>query len=278
MMRAVILYMPVLHKGYLRFFDSLVGIDEIFVINSELALVLQPSLRKDIRALHSEEMVAILSDSNLAPCKVSELIDLNQLNDFGSFVMPKDEISRQFSIKYLPGRRIDYIGVFLRWDKKNISQNNEVIESFNITKKEFDRKIMSACSLEAPRSADWWRQVGGCIVKNGSVILPPIHNEHVPNALQPYYDGDPRTESSKGANIEIGTALHVELSLISTAAEVGLSLSGAQLYVSTFPCPWCAKAIAYSGIEQVYFEEGYSVLDAQSILEANGVQIVRVIK
>jgi dCMP deaminase len=277
-MKAAVLYMPVLHKGYLNFINNLEGVDEIFVISTDMALDLQPSLRKDIRALSSYEMVKIVSVSTLTIIKVSELKDVLQLEKFSKIVLVDDELSRSFAKKHLTYKQIEFISVFLRWDSKNSLQQNDVLQHFETSSKDFDKKMMRACSLKASESSDWWRQVGGCIVKNGNIILPPVHNQHVPISDQPYYNGDPRGNFKKGENIEIGTALHVELNIIAMAAEIGFSLSGTELYVTTFPCPWCAKAIAYSGIEKVYFEEGYSVLDAQSILEANDVKIIRVIK
>ncbi len=277
-MKAVVLYMPVLHKGYLNFINNLEGVDEIFVISTDMALDLQPSLRKDIRALSSYEMVKIISASTLTNIKVSELRDALQLEKFSKIILVDDELSRSFAKKLLTYKQIEFISVFLRWDSKNTLQQNDVLQHFETSSKDFDKKMMRACSLEALKSSDWWRQVGGCIVKNGNIILPPVHNQHVPSLDQPYYNGDPRSNFKKGENIEIGTALHVELNLIAMAAEIGFSLSGAELYVTTFPCPWCAKIIAHSGIEKVYFEEGYSVLDAQSILEAKDIKIIRVIK
>jgi dCMP deaminase len=277
-MKAAVLYMPVLHKGYLKFINSLEGVDEIFVISTDMTLDLQPSLRKDIRALSSYEMVKIISASTLTNIKVSELRDALQIEKFSKIVLVNDELSKSFAKKHLAYKQIEFISVFLRWDSKNSLQQNDVLEHFETSLKDFDKKMMGACNLKASESSDWWRQVGGCIVKNGNIILPPVHNQHVPTSDQPNYNGDPRSNFKKGENIEIGTALHVELNLIAMAAEIGFSLSGAELYVTTFPCPWCAKAIAYSGIEKVYFEEGYSVLDAQSILEANDIKIIRVIK
>jgi dCMP deaminase len=278
-MRAAILYFPVIHNGYLNFIAEIGNVDRVFVIESSIALELEPSLRKDIRALKSDQMVSLLSGSSLIECDIYELTDLSVLDGYNDFVMPDEEISHEFFKRFLDNKKsVEFVSVFLRWDKKRSLKETEAVENFAITSLEFDRKMILACKKEASRSGDWWRQVGGCIVKNGTLMLPAVHNIHVPKPDQAYYDGDPRSNFSAGKNIELGTALHVELNLIAMAAEVGLSLSGSHLYVTTFPCPWCAKAIAYSGSESVYFEEGYAVLDAQTILEDNGVEIVRVIK
>ncbi len=277
-MLALILYMPVLHNGYMNLFGSVGEVDEIFIINSEWALQLQPALKKDIRALQSSQMVDILSNTKLLNSKVSELKEISQLANFDSFILPDDEISRCFAEYYLDLKTVKLLPIFLRWDRSSSTHDKDVYESFSVSRDETDIRLLASCRAKALESADWWRQVGGCVVKNGNLILPPINNTHVPSPLQPYYDGDPRADFHKGQRIELGTAMHVELSLIVSAASIGLSLSGSYLYVTTFPCPWCAKAIAYSGISRVYFDEGYSVLDAQSILESNDVKIIRIIK
>lgn len=277
-MRAAILYFPVIHNGYLNFIAEIGNVDRVFVIESSIALELEPSLRKDIRALKSDQIVSLLSGSGLIECDVYELTDLSLLDGYNDFVMPDEEISKVFANRFLPNKSVEFLNVFLRWDKKRSVQESQAVESFAVSSLDFDRKMIAACKQEARKSGDWWRQVGGCVVKNGALVLPAVHNSHVPNPLQPYYDGDPRSNFNAGIKVEFGTALHVELNLIAMAAEVGLSLAGSHLYVTTFPCPWCAKAIAYSGIERVYFEQGYAVLDAQTILEENEVEIVRVIK
>jgi len=278
-MRAAVLYFPVIHNGYLNFIAEIANLNKVFVIGSGIALELEPALQKDIRALKSDQMVNFLNGSGLLSCDAEELLNPSALGSYAQIVMPDEEISREFVKIHLDSSKtVEFVNVFLRWDKKRSTEEREAVEGFTISSLEFDRKMISACKEEASRSGDWWRQVGGCIVKNGTLVFPPVQNIHIPRPEQAYYDGDPRSNFTAGNNIELGTAMHVELNLIAMAAEVGFSLSGSHLYVTTFPCPWCAKAIAYSGIARVYFEQGYAVLDAQTILEENGVEIVRVIK
>ena len=42
-------------------------------------------------------------------------------------------------------------------------------------------------------------------------------------------------------------------------------------------CPPCAKLIAGAGVAKLYFREGYAVLDGEDVLEAAGVEVVRVV-
>jgi dCMP deaminase len=135
--------------------------------------------------------------------------------------------------------------------------------------------MIALADEEAEKSSDWWRRVGSVIIKNEKIIIA-AHNEHLPSQHSPYVNGDPRNNFHKGVHLELGTSIHSEAGAISQAAKDGLSLDGAEIYVSTFPCPPCAKLIACSGIRKVYYRVGYGVLDGESILKQYGVEIIKV--
>jgi dCMP deaminase len=46
------------------------------------------------------------------------------------------------------------------------------------------------------------------------------------------------------------------------------------MYVTTFPCPPCAKMIAFSGVKKLYYAGGYGVLDGEAIMKSKGVEII----
>ena len=60
-----------------------------------------------------------------------------------------------------------------------------------------------------------------------------------------------------GEITEYGRIVHAEMNAISDAARLGRSITGATLYVTTFPCHNCAKHIIASGIARVVFIEPY---------------------
>jgi cytidine deaminase len=57
--------------------------------------------------------------------------------------------------------------------------------------------------------------------------------------------------------IEFGRCVHAEMAAITDAARRGVSVGGAELYTSTFPCHECARHIVSSGITKVYYIEPY---------------------
>ena len=56
---------------------------------------------------------------------------------------------------------------------------------------------------------------------------------------------------------EYGRAVHAEMAAILACSRAGLSLHGATLYCSTFPCHNCAKHIIHAGIRRVVYIEPY---------------------
>ncbi len=56
---------------------------------------------------------------------------------------------------------------------------------------------------------------------------------------------------------EYGRAVHAEMAAITDAARRGVSLQGATLYCTTFPCHNCAKHIVAAGIRRVVYIEPY---------------------
>lgn len=57
--------------------------------------------------------------------------------------------------------------------------------------------------------------------------------------------------------IEFGRIIHAEMTAITDAARLGVSVAGATLLCTTFPCHLCAKHIVASGISRVVFLEPY---------------------
>ncbi|MGJ5092179.1 anti-phage dCTP deaminase [Bradyrhizobium oligotrophicum] len=57
--------------------------------------------------------------------------------------------------------------------------------------------------------------------------------------------------------LEFGRVIHAEMSAITDAARLGISLKSGTLFCTTFPCHICAKHIVASGVDKVVFLEPY---------------------
>lgn len=76
--------------------------------------------------------------------------------------------------------------------------------------------------------------------------------------------------------MEYSTAIHAETAVIAQAAAQGVSTQGASLYVTTFPCPYCARLIAHSRIKRLFVSDSYATLGGQKLLEDAGIAIIKV--
>jgi dCMP deaminase len=171
------------------------------------------------------------------------------------------------------GRRLVLERTFLRWDRSWSEARRPAAYDGVVAGDPASLELMARALGQAARSSDWWRQVGAVAVRDG-VVLAEAHNEHRPTEYTPYLDGDPRNDFSRGARADLSTAVHAEAALVARAARDGLALSGAELYVSTLPCPACARLVAEAGFVRVYFAAPYAVLDADTVLRAAGVELI----
>jgi deoxycytidylate deaminase len=60
-----------------------------------------------------------------------------------------------------------------------------------------------------------------------------------------------------GGLLEFSRAVHAEMDALLSAARKGISPSGARMFVTTFPCHYCARHIVTAGIDEVQFIEPY---------------------
>lgn len=275
MKKVIIAYVPVLHEGYRRFFEKYAGDAELWIFGQELIEKFD-YLYKEVRALKPKLVAKSIGSWGLFESEVG-ILDNEKIKEFQleelQIVIPKEDVTEELLGEYFTDKEIVRDDIFLRWDKHNYTSQIEVSPDLVISEKEFDEKMMKVATNESEDSSDWWRRVGAVIVKNGKVVIAE-HNRHVPSEHTPYINGDPRNAAHKGVNLEISTVLHAEAGAVAKAAKKGIPLEGAEIYVTTFPCPPCAKQIAYSGIKRMYYSSGYGVLDGESILKENGVEIV----
>ena len=277
MEKIIIAYVPVLHQGYWRFFKKYVPeVKEIYLFGLEIIGQFQ-YLNKDIRALPPEQAKQaiegwnIFRAVNIADYKILELIQKTK----PEIIMPDEDECREVAVKYLNDCKIKFENVFLRWDKTKSLAVNEVKYDRSISISELEGKIMKCAIKESDKATNWWRRAGAVIARDGQILLTG-YNCQVPSPYVPYFEGDVRSFFKRGINIELTTDQHAEAHLISEAAKRGIALEGTDLFITTFPCPPCAKIVAYSGIKRCYFYSGYAMLDGERILRDKGIEIILV--
>jgi dCMP deaminase len=190
--------------------------------------------------------------------------------------MPNDEVSQELARRYWANEAVTFEDIFLRWDRRTMEAQQDMLDPSRYTSTDpFDQKIMSAAMEASKQSTNIWRRVGAAAVKNREILYLAA-NKHQPLPHTNWIDGDPRNSSNRGASIDNSTDMHAEARIIALAAKEGRELNGADVYVTTFPCPTCAKLIANAGIRTCFYAVGYAMLDGQEVLDANGVHLVQV--
>lgn len=267
-------YVPVVHKGILDFYTKYPG--KIFILDNAAGALDYVYFERDMRALPAEAIVRELAALGFPDAEVIRPDALAELEELGMpVVCPEDEAIQFFVGKYAPELPVTYVSAFLRWNKIISTQEFVVPPHRTLTRDAFARTVVSNLHTEAEKSADWWRQVAAAVVQKGEVVFVD-HNRHLPSDHALHINGDPRSNLDAGQRPDIGTAIHAEAALIARAAKEGIALRGADIYVTTFPCAVCGRLIREAGIERVYYEKGYSTLDAEEILTEAGVEIVKV--
>lgn len=93
------------------------------------------------------------------------------------------------------------------------------------------------------------------------VPLEQILAEHRPNLEE-------RLRRSRiGELLEFSRAVHAEMDAVLSAARTSVSLVGARMFVTTFPCHYCARHLVSAGIDEVQYIEPYPKSKALSLHE-----------
>lgn len=275
--QCIVAYIPVLHRGYLQLFDAFPEATELYLIDrSMLADETVDYLRKDLRQLEPvqikpalEGLQRFVTVAVLTP-ELCKQLDTPEVQ----IVMPDEDISRAVAERF-KATSVDFYNVFLRWDRRSIQSIDAEDNTVAIKSVEAVERLNQAV-LAAQKSPDIWRRVGAVLVDAQNQIINSAANIGEPTQFSPWIEGDPRNIFNRGVGIEMSVFTHAEAGLIAEAARDGIALKGAKIYVLDFPCPACAKLIAHSGISEVFYANGYAVLDGERILKDFDVAIHKV--
>jgi len=276
-------YMPVLHRGYIDFLRRHPDARSFFIFGQSMIDRFDWLKRKDIRAVDPALMRAAMESVLMSERKDGALtvwvldedvVERLKKHKGVQLVFADEEESRQLASELFQGCDVSFDSVFLRWDKPRVLDEKNA-EGFPVTSEEVHRRFMGIALETADKSPDWWIHVGAALVVGDRTIV--AYNRPVPSDHTPYALGDPRSLFKKGIGVELTSVRHSEVTVIGAAAREGLSTKGARLYVTTFPCPFCANALSATGISELYFRSGYSMLDGAETLRSAGIQIFRVV-
>jgi dCMP deaminase len=262
------------HAGHEGFFARHADAAEVLILGAGFRAQFE-SLAKDIRALPPMRAAQFLQVMlPLAAIRVIEPSDLPAAVMADTLVLPDEDITRRLAAEHrlAEGRELIFDKTFLRWDREWSQATRSAGHDGTVAVGDLPPGLLAQARELAGHSSDWWRQVGA-IAWRGAEILGAAWNRHAPTEYAPYVDGDPRDNFSRGVRADLSTAAHAEASVIARAARDGIRLAGADIYVTTFPCPACARLIAESAFRRCYFTGAYSVLEGDQVLRAAGVEL-----
>ena len=287
-MKILILYMPVLHEGYLKLIDEVKPVI-IALITEEVLRDLPEGLayivKKDIvRALHSEKMLLALQSLVSSQVRVVRATNANltslKVNADTEVVMPDEDVSVAIAEKYLGGiHNITLVtppAPRLRYHRNNVEEKKLLVPDRRITLTALDQDMMALATSVTERSSDWWRQVGGVLlIKDGRRIV--AYNEHWSHEQIAATFGDPRSIFKSGIRADLSISDHVEHVIIGEAARQGIPTDGASMYLTTFPCLPCSRLVARAGITRLFYRDpSYGLLDADEYLRSENVELIEV--
>jgi dCMP deaminase len=135
---------------------------------------------------------------------------------------------------------------------------------------------MDMAELVSSRSTCVRRRVGAVIVKD----------KHI---LSTGYNGSPKgtrhceelgcireqLKVPSGTRHELCRGVHAEQNAVAQAAYFGVSVNGATIYTTTFPCSMCAKILINSGIVEVVYKTGYMDELSEGLLDETNIKVRR---
>lgn len=78
---------------------------------------------------------------------------------------------------------------------------------------------------------------------------------------------------ASGTRIEMCYAVHAEHNAIAQAAKLGISLQGATIYITHYPCAVCARTLINAGITRIVYKDSYPDDFSPKLLAEAGVKV-----
>ncbi len=137
--------------------------------------------------------------------------------------------------------------------------------------------FLQIAKLTGTRSTCLRRQVGALLIKDRNILATGYNG--APAGLAHCEDTGClrlRHKVPSGERHELCRGLHAEQNAIIQAASHGVSIKGAELYCTNFPCVICSKMLINAGIKDIHYLEGYPDRLSQQMLKEAGLRIHKI--
>ncbi len=140
---------------------------------------------------------------------------------------------------------------------------------------DWDHYFMEITEVVAKRSTCLRRQVGAVIAKDKHILASGYNG--APSGLAHCAEVGCLRENLNiphGERHELCRGIHAEQNAIIQAAYHGVSIRGATLYTTTFPCVLCAKMLVNAGITRIVYQGNYPDNLAKEILNEAKIKLI----
>lgn len=125
----------------------------------------------------------------------------------------------------------------------------------------WDEYFMNIAVQVSLRSTCIRRKVGALLVKDNKIVSTGYNGS--PTGIPNCSDDSNRCYRSahnipSGEKLELCYAVHAEINAIMNAIKSGTDLTGSVIYVTTFPCSSCAKALIQAGVKKICYLDKYT--------------------
>jgi len=138
----------------------------------------------------------------------------------------------------------------------------------------FDEYFMKIAKIVATRSTCLRRQVGAVIVKDNHILSTGYNG--APKGFRHCEEVGCIREKlgvSRGERHELCRGLHAEQNAIIQAAVFGVSIKGATIYTTHFPCSVCMKMLVNAEIKEIVYLNDYPDDLAKEILKESNIKV-----
>jgi len=142
------------------------------------------------------------------------------------------------------------------------------------TRPDWEVYFMKIAQLASTRSTCLRRQVGAVLVKEKNILATGYNG--APSGLRHCDEVGCLREKDhvpSGQRHELCRGLHAEQNAIIQAASHGVSIRGAVLFCTNFPCVICTKMLINAGIRVVYYESGYPDALSERMMREAGMEM-----
>lgn len=137
----------------------------------------------------------------------------------------------------------------------------------------WDKYFLNIAHESAKNSTCIRRQVGAVIVKNNCIVSTGYNG--APSKVTHCSDRGgclrQKLNIASGERHELCYGAHAEANAIFSASKNGVSIEGATLYCTTYPCSQCTKGIINSGIKEIKYIQDYNDELSKILFKESGV-------